>query len=229
MLDLAVDGEAPYPAHLARPAGSPRAAVLLLPEMFGLSAAMCASADRFAAYGCVALAPNVFRRSARPETLPYEPPNHALAYERIADLGDDGALAEMARAIAALRELAPGAPVVAVGHCIGGRFAVLALARLGIQGAVSYYGMGISAYPEDLARLPGPAQLHFGMNDPVVPMTEVAAVQALAEGNSLVEIFVYPGAGHSFCNPNRPMYDPPQAELAHARTLELIGRVSAGP
>ena len=226
MLDLARPGEPAFPAHLAQPAAAPRAAVLLLPEMFGVSDAMRRSAEAFAAAGCLALAPNIFRATTPPDLLSYDQPNHAIAYSRIEALGEDGAIAEMARAIAALRARAPGLPVIAVGHCIGGRYAVLALARLGIQAAASYYGMGISRHAEDLARLNGPAQLHYGTQDPVVPMTEVAQVQALTTGNPRVEIFLYPGAGHSFCNPNRPMFDPPQAALAHQRTLALIDQVA---
>jgi carboxymethylenebutenolidase len=127
--------------------------------------------------------------------------------------------------VAALRDMATDNAIVAIGHCIGGRLAVLAASRLKLDGAISYYGLGLSAYAADLKAITMPVQLHYGTADPHVPANEIDAVAALVAGNPQVALHCYQGAGHSFLNPYRPMFDTPHAALAMRRSLALIDEV----
>jgi carboxymethylenebutenolidase len=104
---------------------------------------------------------------------------------------------------------------------------VLAASRLGLAGAVSYYALGLSAYPAEMRALAAPVQLHYGLADEHVPQHEIEAVAALVAGNPQVALHRYPEAGHSFVNPYRPMFDPPQAEIVLRRTLELLDEVAS--
>lgn len=202
--------------------------LLLLPEMFGLTPAMCEAAEAFAADGYTTLVPNLFWRCrANPGVLAYEGSERQTAFERLQALDLDVAVEDIEHAAVDL-SAAPGEerPVVAIGHCIGGRLALLALPRTRLAGAVSYYGLGISKQGEALARLGKPAQLHYGLADEHVPMAEVEAVISLAGQNPSVAIHCYDKAGHSFCNPYRPMYDPAAAALVRERTMKFLGEMA---
>jgi carboxymethylenebutenolidase len=228
---IALASAAPLPgrsfdAYCARPAAARPPAVLLLPEMFGLSPAMRESAEAFARRGHVTLAPNLFWRAGQPQTLAYEGEERAAAIARLATFDINRAIGDIADAVAALRALAGTDRIVAIGHCIGGRLAVLAAARLGLAGAVSYYGLGLSAYPAEMRALATPVQLHYGLADEHVPLPEIDAVAALVVGNPRVALHRYPKAGHSFVNPYRPMFDPPQAEIVMERTLALLDDIA---
>lgn len=216
-----------FDAYCVRPEAVRPPAILLLPEMFGLTPAMRMSADAFARQGHVVLAPNCFWRAEQPQSLGYEGEERETATARLAGLDIDRAVADIGDAAAALRALAGTDRVVAVGHCIGGRLAVLALARLRLAGATSYYGLGLSEYPADLRAIAAPVQLHYGLVDPHVPLAEIDAVAALVAGHPHVTLHRYPGAAHSFVNPKRPMFDAALADQVMTRTVALIDGVAA--
>jgi carboxymethylenebutenolidase len=197
--------------------------LLILSEMFGVTPAMQDAARDFARAGIPTLVPNIFRRSAATGVLSYDGRDRELAQDR-ADALDPAAVCEdIGLAITAFRTRVPTLRrVAALGHCIGGTFAVTALCRTDLAAAISYYGFGISKLGEELERLKKPAQLHYGLADPLIPAGEVDAVKALTRGNPGIAVFEYPDAGHSFCNPYRPMYDKAQAKTAHERTLALL-------
>jgi carboxymethylenebutenolidase len=215
-----------FDGMLFRPDVAKAPAILLLPEMFGLTPAMHASAERFAREGNVTLVPNVFWRAHEPSTLSYDG-QHEAAYRRVAELDMAKTIEDLDIAAQVLRATAQTHAIVAIGHCIGGRLAVLASSRLNWAGAVSYYGMGLSEYPDDLRAIRQATQLHYGLADRVVPIAEVDAVTTMTAGHPQVEVWTYDGAGHSFCNPDRPMYHRDKAELVHTRTRHLIESIGA--
>ena len=212
-----------YEGFAAIHPGGGTVGLLLLPEMFGVTPAMQDAARRFARAGIPTLVMNLFRRSPDPGALTYEGPDRERAQSR-ADNLDTGAVCEDVQLAinALLRRVPTLRRVAALGHCIGGTFAVTALGRTSLVAAISYYGFGLSRLGEALTRLAKPAQLHYGLADPLIPPAEVEAVKALARPNPGISVFEYPKAGHSFCNPYRPMYDEAQAQTAHERTLSLL-------
>ena len=78
-----LDGAASFPAYLARPAGSPRGAVIVIQEIFGVNPGIRKKADHWAALGYLALAPEVFWRQAEGISLDSDVPEEfqqAIAY-----------------------------------------------------------------------------------------------------------------------------------------------------
>jgi carboxymethylenebutenolidase len=118
--------------------------------------------------------------------------------------------------------------VAAVGYCGGGRFAFLAATRCAVDAAVALYGLGISEHLRELPRAHCPLQLHYGLKDQHIPRQEIDAVSNGVQGHPSVEVFIYPEAGHSFANPQRPTYDAAAAKLAAARIATMLERM-AGP
>ena len=111
--------------------------------------------------------------------------------------------------------------VAAVGYCGGGRFAFLAAARCGVDGAAALYGLGISEHLAEIGNVRCPVQMHYGLKDQHIPRQEIDAVATGVQGRPSMEVFLYPEAGHSFANPVRPTYDAAATKLAGER----IGRM----
>jgi len=116
-----------FNGDLAEPAHSGRVGIVLLPEMFGLSPAMLEAAENFAALGYATLVPNVFWRAPNPNVLTYEGPDRQQAFNRLLSLDFDTAVRDIRTAANALTEQTGCTTVAAIGYCIGGRLAMLAL------------------------------------------------------------------------------------------------------
>jgi len=211
----ALDGHA-LEGYLASPAGTPRAGLLVLQEIFGVTAHMRHVTDEFARHGFLALAPALFDR-LRPGT--------ELAYSEIdagrslmQQLAVDDVARDLAGAVAALRERLPaGARVGAVGYCWGGAIADLAACRTDVDAAVAYYGRANVAWLNEAPRCP--ILYHFGALDPLIPPEIVAQIQA---GRPGAPVHVYPDAGHGFSCDERPEFHAPSHELALQRTLDFF-------
>lgn len=216
-----------FNGYVAEPVRPGSVGVVLLPEMFGLTPAMLEAADAFATMGYATLVPNVFWRASSPNVLGYEGPERQQAFERLQSLDLDASVRDIGAATRALMEQTGCTTAAAVGHCIGGRLAMLALPATDLAGAVSYYGLGISKMGERLAALQKPAQLHYGLADEHVPLDEIKAVDAAMNNNPNIVIHRYAGAGHSFCNPYRPMFNPAAARLVRDRTQEFLQGLAA--
>ncbi|MCD6076033.1 MAG: carboxymethylenebutenolidase [Rhodospirillales bacterium] len=181
-----------YAGFAAISPGAGSTGLLILPEMFGVTAAMQDAARNFAAVGISTLVPNMFRRAAHSDVLTYEGRDRDIAQDRADNLNPTAVCEDIELAIEAFRAEVPALQrVAALGHCIGGSMAAK------------------------------PAQLHYGLDDTHIPVSEVEAVKALCHSNPNVAVFEYQ-AGHSFCNPYRPMFDKAHAKTAHERTLSLV-------
>ena len=60
----ALGGEGEFFAYVAAPEGTPRAAIIVIPEIFGINPGIRQKCDRLAATGYLAVAPEIFWRFA---------------------------------------------------------------------------------------------------------------------------------------------------------------------
>ena len=200
-------------AYVAAPGGTPRAAILVLQEIFGINAHMRAVTDGFAAEGYVAIAPSVFDRVRPGISLEHTPEGiqegigYAMRLETPTLLDDMGA---------AVDNVAQAGPVGAVGYCFGGQLAYMAACHLPIACCVSYYGGNIPSLLGDRPRCP--VLYHFAERDKYVPLSDVEKIRrAHPEG-----IFHQYDAEHGFGSEDRAEYDPVCAALARRRTLDFL-------
>ncbi len=201
-------------AWRAAPAGQPRAGLILIQEIFGLTGHIRRLSDDFAARGYLTIAPAMFDRVAPGIVLDYSEVERGrdimLSLDREQCVLDMGAAAQAAAA---------AGKVAAIGYCWGGAMADLAACRLQIAAAVAYYGR---ANADWLDLKPGcPVLYHFGAADPLIPSELVDRIRAARPG---CECYVYPGAGHGFNCDERDDYDPQAAALALERTLDFFAR-----
>lgn len=199
-------------AWKAEPTGTPRGALVVVQEIFGVNAHVRAVAEGFALDGYVALAPAFFDPVEPGVELDYDADGIARGRGLIKALGLDDALAITAAAAATL---APFGRIGTVGYCWGGTVALLAALRLGLP-SVSYYGARNLPFLDEVPK--APVMFHFGEHDASIPP---ATVQAHRDRLPGMPVHVYP-AGHGFNCDLRADYEPASARLARERTLAFF-------
>jgi carboxymethylenebutenolidase len=202
-------------AYRATPAGTPRGALVIVQEIFGVNSHMKRVCDGFAADGYVALAPALFDRVERDYETGYTPDDVDRGRAVRGKLQIDQALMDVR---AAVRELAKsGRKVGVVGYCFGGTIAWLAATRIdGLAASVGYYGGGIAEAAAEQPRCP--VMLHFGETDHAIPPDHWEKVRA---HHPTLPLHVYP-AGHGFNCDERGSYHAESARLARERTLAFL-------
>ncbi len=190
--------------------------------MFGIGPPFRDLAEQYARRGFPVLVPNQFWRSEPAGVLSYED-GHVQANARLAAFDFDRAVDCMRDSLAALRQLPQcSGKAVALGFCFSGRLAFLAAARTDVDAAIGFYALGISHHLAEASAIRCPLQLHYGLADEHVPQAEIDAVAAALAGRANVALHLYDGAGHSFFNPVRPMYDQAASSLAAQRIDRLL-------
>jgi carboxymethylenebutenolidase len=201
--------------YVRAPAGTPRAGLVVLQEIFGLNQHIRGVADSYAEAGFLAVAPALFDRVQRNAEFDYDDlaPGRAV----VAQLDERETMLDIAAAISVATE---AGRVFVVGYCWGGTLAYQAASRFPVLAAACYYGRGIVNVLAETPRCP--VIYHYGMEDPHIPLNDVKCVRAVrSEG-----IFhLYEGAGHGFNCESRKDYRPAAAALARRRTLSLFDAV----
>ncbi|MCQ4083721.1 dienelactone hydrolase family protein [Streptomyces sp. RB6PN25] len=234
-----------YDAYAAVPSWrSPAGVVIVAPELFGITADIREAAERLAAEGYAAVAPDFHWRSEPRAEIPYDDAGRARGFELLNRMTRDDLLADIETAqVAAVARYAPGHASAIVGFSLGGHFAVLAATQIPFALAVTFYGGwmvrgGIPvAEPHPpladsrLIAANGTYVLGFsGDRDHVVPADEAREIERLlADAGVEHDMVVYPGVEHGFFCAGRPAsYDEKAAADAWSRLLgalrEHVGR-----
>ena len=212
-----------FPAYVAEPAGKPKAAVVVLQEIFGVNSHIRSVADGYAAAGYLAVAPATFHRAQTSVELGYTE----------ADMQTGRALKAAVEALPASKVLedvqaainhaaqATGGKVGIVGYCWGGLLTWrLACTLSGLSAAAPYYGGGMTVGDEPARQPTCPVMAHFGNQDHFIPMDTVEAFKKAQPG---VQVHVY-DANHGFNCDQRGAYNEAAATLARQRTLEFFAK-----
>jgi carboxymethylenebutenolidase len=203
--------------YRADPASAPKAAVVVIQEIFGVNHHIRAICDRFAGNGYVAIAPAIFDRIEPNFQSGYSPEEIAVARKVVANPDWTAMLRDSQAAIDAVKDVGP---VGIIGFCLGGSVAYAAATKLsGLSAAIGYYGGAIVRFADDTPKVP--TQLHFGEKDAGIPLSDVDIIRAKRPD---VEIHVYPGAQHGFNCDERASYDPANAGIAKQRSLDFLAR-----
>jgi len=207
-------------AYLAKPEGMPKGGIVVVQEIFGVTAWVRSVADRFAREGYTAIAPALFDHVERDVELPYDSAGIEKGRALIGEVGLDLAVEDVASAAEAISS---AGRIGCIGFCWGGTVALLAATRLDLP-AVSYYGSRNVQFSDEAAR--APLMFHFGADDASIPPE---AIERHREAWPQSDVFVYPGAGHAFDRDVDPhAYDAASATLARERTLGFFARHLGG-
>jgi dienelactone hydrolase len=148
-------------------------------------------------------------------------------YDVLAAEIDDGAdvghgLEAIRSAMQTLAGRATTGKIAVVGYGAGGRYAYLAVTRLGADAGAAFHGTGIGEHLDEAAHARQPLTLHFGDADERVPFEHVRAIKGALEGLATTEIYRYPGAGHGFALRGEPGFDEAAAAQAERRVFAIL-------
>jgi carboxymethylenebutenolidase len=197
--------------------------VLIVPEVFGRSTHMRDNAAALARSGFLVGVLDIHWRLEAEVAL--EPHDVERARALHQQLNYESAVSDIEAAVEQFRAgVGCSGKVGIVGYCLGGTLTWIAAARTGADACVSYYGTRIPKYLDAASRFAHPLLMHLGANDHFTPPEVIAQIDSATKGNPLVECFVYPDAGHAFCNPAQAGFNPLATELANRRTIEFLQR-----
>lgn len=190
------------PGYLALPASGGGPGVIVIQEWWGLVDHIKDVADRFAAAGFVALAPDLYH--GKSTKSPDDAGKMMMA------LNIDKAAKDLSGAVAYLasRPETKGARVGCVGYCMGGQLSLYAACANKTVGAcVVYYGIHPNVHP-DYAALEAPVLGFFAERDGFVTPEVARKLESdLKAAGKSVEIHIYE-ADHAFFNDTRAeVYD----------------------
>lgn len=207
--------------YLALPDSGSGPGIIVIQEWWGLVGHITNVADRFAAEGFVALAPDLYHGMATSE--PDE------AGKLMMGLAMDRAAKDIAGAATYLqgRDETAGSGVGVVGFCMGGSLALWSAtlsddvtATVGFYPAVPWEKMQPTwERYEGKAALIHNSEADGGADAPGI----LTAIAAIEQAGGTVEVHAYPGTEHAFFNDERPeVHDRQASELSWSRTLDFL-------
>ncbi len=224
-IELAVADGTRLRAWLARPEGRAKAPGLIVyQEVFGLNDHIQEVCEKFAAEGFVALAPEVYHRTAPGRAFAYD--DYASAKEHKLALTLAGLEAD-AKACATWFDRdaqTEGMALGAIGYCMGGRLAFLANACLPLACAASYYGGDLHTHLDLIPKLHGPQLFCWGGLDEALTWQQRPLVlEAMKAAKKPFVDLVISNAHHGFnCDLRPAVYSGAAARQARGLTLAFL-------
>lgn len=207
-------------AYVAKPDGKPRGGIVVVQEIFGVTAHIRAVADTYAAHGYAAVAPAFFDFVENDVELAYDQSGIDKGRTLAAEVGMARAVEAVASAADSIRS---AGKTGVVGYCWGGTVALRAAQVLAMP-AASYYGARNVMFLGEPLR--APAIFHFGADDPSIPKEAIDKQRGAWPD---APMYVYEHCGHAF---NRDadlhVYNSAAAKLALERTLAFFARELPG-
>ncbi|QRG07563.1 dienelactone hydrolase family protein [Xanthobacter dioxanivorans] len=208
-----------FSAYRADPDGTPKGAVVVLQDVFGVNADIRKIADGFAAAGYVAVAPALFDKVK--SSIELEPSAVDEGRSLSAEIGNDWPLAAIQATVDTVKD---AGKVALVGYSWGGYLAYLAANEVkGLACAIGYHTDGLLGAMMEKRRIP--TLIHFAEQDPENPEEDVVQFRARRPD---VSAFSYPGASRGFSYPAGAAYNAEAAEKALERTLFWISQYVVG-
>lgn len=224
-----VDGTS-MDAFIARPAGGQKPpGLMVFQEAFGVTRHIRDVATRFAHEGYVAIAPELFHRTAPGVELSYS--DFPAVMPHIQALTNENLQNDIRAAYSWLQKdsQADASRIGCVGFCMGGRTSYLANATVPLQAAASFYGGGIGPSNRGPSLLPFAPQMHapilffWGGLDTHIPPEQVRPIEdALREAKKGFVNVTISFADHAFFRDGGDRYNAGAASLAWALTKDFL-------
>jgi len=212
--------------YAAEPDQAPKAAIIVIQEIFGVNQGIKQKCMNWARDGYLAVAPDLFWRIKPGIDLDPDVPEQleeAFGYFRRfgEQNGSDTAIVDIEALIKRLHQQGIS-KVGCVGYCLGGRLAYLAACRTDISASVGYYGVMIDQLLDESHAIANPLMLHIATADHFVGPDEQAAVHAGLDEHPKVTLHDYQGLDHGFAAETGSRRDDAGAKLADSRTAAFF-------
>jgi carboxymethylenebutenolidase len=205
---------------LAEPAGTPRGAIVVIQEIFGVNPGIRAKCDHWASLGYLSIAPDLFWRIQADVELDSDVPEQFQeALGLMQKLDQDKAIADIEASIREARSRLPeGGRVGAVGYCLGGRLAFMTAARTDVDATVGYYGVGLEGLVGEKHAIARPLLLHIAGGDHFVTPDKQKLIHEGLDDHPRATLYDYPGEDHGFATESGKRRSEQAAQLADSRT-----------
>ncbi|MDK2768761.1 MAG: dienelactone hydrolase family protein [Sphingomonas sp.] len=214
----AIDGSGSFAAYRADPEGTPRGAIVVIQEIFGVNEGIRRKCDHFASLGYVALAPDLFWRLEPGIDLdPDVEPEFKQALDWMGKFDQDKGVADIEATIRVARDVS-GGKVGVTGYCLGGRLAFMTAARTDSDASVGYYAVGVDGLLGEKHAIANPLMLHIAGDDGFVPAATQKAMHEGLDDHPKVTLHDYPGEDHGFATEMGKRRSEAAAQLADSRT-----------
>lgn len=224
---LAVSDGTSMKAYVSHPASTPRGALIVFQEAFGVNAHIRDVTDRFAREGYLSISPELFHRTAPGLEAGYD--NFPAVMPHMQAMTNDGLEADIRATHGWLKHTAPKLKISATGYCMGGRTACLAAMIVPLACSTSYYGGGIGPspmFPSLIDRIKdiGAPMLFFwgGLDAHIGPDAVKAVNDALRAAKKTWINCEFSFADHGFFCDARASYNAEAAAEAWALTLTFL-------
>lgn len=231
-LDYAVDAQRYSGLLLKGPTGTPKAAVVLLPDWRGQSPLARDHAKYLISLGCVVAIADLYGDGFTPDS----PEQVGPLVKRLMEHRTEG-VAALGACVAALRQAVPAdLPIVCLGYSAGGMVA-LDYGRSGadVAGIIVCSALLKTAAEGMGRRIPAPLLILQGTQDQVSPMATITAVAAeMDQAGNNVRWELYGQTHHAFDNPEagtdpnaRLVYSPDSARRARHAIAAFLAEITA--
>ncbi len=172
--------------------------IVLIPEIFGLSAWAKSMADDLAAAGYVVIAPDVLSGKGPNGGDTDSYPSQDQVTKAVSGLPNDEVMADLDAAADYIRTVpAANGKFASVGFCWGGgKSFAFATHRKDLSAAFVFYGPPPT--DADMANIAAPVYGFYGGNDARINATIPATTAAMKAAGKTYEPVTYDGAGHGF-------------------------------
>jgi carboxymethylenebutenolidase len=221
MIEVAtLAGDGSFQAYMAEPGATPRAAIIVIQEIFGVNEGIRRKCDGWAEKGYLAIAPDLFwRLEPGVELDPDVPEEFQAALKLMGEFDQDQGVIDIEATIQAARKrLGNEGKVGCVGFCLGGRLAFMTSTRTDVDASVGYYAVGLEDLLHEKHAVAKPLMLHIAGADHFVgPETQRAMHEALDDHPRAI-LHDYPGEDHGFAAEVGKRRSEEAARLADSRT-----------
>jgi carboxymethylenebutenolidase len=218
-----LEGDASFGAYVARPATTPKGAIIVIQEIFGVNPGIRQKCDKLAAEGWLAVAPDLFwRLQPGLELDPDVQAEFTQALDWMGQFDQDAGIRDIEATIHHIRRTLSVAKVGCVGYCLGGRLAFMTAARTDIDASVGYYGVGIDGLLGEKHAIAKPLMLHIPTADGFVPPETQAAMHTALDDHPRVTLHDYEGLDHGFATETGLRRHEEAATLADSRTAAFF-------
>jgi carboxymethylenebutenolidase len=213
-------------AYVSMPEGKgPFPGVIVLQEAFGVNGHIRNVTDRVAKEGYVAIAPELFHRTAEVGLEIAYNTDFSLIMPHFQAMTPEGMSADMKAAFDWLQTQSnvKHDKIGSIGFCLGGRASFLANATLPLSAAVSFYGGRTDALADRAKDLHAP-QLFFwgGLDKHILPENIDTVINAVKKANKPYTNVVISYADHAFHCDDRPSYNKQAASEAWAMSMAFF-------
>ncbi|HTC00013.1 MAG TPA: dienelactone hydrolase family protein [Ferruginibacter sp.] len=205
-------GSAPFPA------------IMVFQEAFGVTSHIRSIADRLAAQGYVAVAPELFHRTAAPgfegsyTDFPSIMPHYSVLTTETMEADITATYDWLQQQTTVIKN-----KIGSIGFCMGGKVSMIANMILPLSAAISYYGSLTQPLIDRLPELHAPQLLFWGgLDKHILPEHTEAIVKGLKSANKEFINVDISYADHGFnCN-DKASYNPKAAKEAWAISLAFL-------